>query len=157
MSASSYLSYGGVLKVVRTDDTQLNNANAGVGIGSTSSDYGKVKNYDDYKNNFENTQNWYYAAKNPGTYGNGIKVCSIDNLADQTLGITTVNLAGLGVTIGYALTAALGTQASKVSIPGAGTTSGFVGYIKGIVTGVTTDTIGGNSTIDVKLLSLIHI
>ena len=28
MSASSFLSYGGVLKVVRTDDTQLNNANA---------------------------------------------------------------------------------------------------------------------------------
>ena len=153
MSASSYLSYGGVLKVVRTDDTQLNNANAGVGIGSTSSDYGKVKNYDDYKNNFENTQNWYYAAKNPGTYGNGIKVCSIDNIADQTLGITTVNLAGLGVTIGFAITASLGTQASKVSIPGAGTTSGFVGYIKGIVTGVTTDTIGGNSSIDVKLTS----
>ena len=47
----------------------------------------------------------------------------------------------------------LGTQADKVSIPGAGTTSGFVGYIKGIVTGVTTDTIGGNSTIDVKLTS----
>ena len=59
MSAASFLSYGGVLKVVRTDDTQLNNANAGVGIGSTSADYGKVKNYDDYKNNFENTQNWY--------------------------------------------------------------------------------------------------
>ena len=153
MSASSYLSYGGVLKVVRTDDTQLNNANAGVGIGSTSADYGKVKNYDDYKNNSEDTTNWYYAAKNPGKWGNGIKVCTIDDFADQTLGITTVNLAGLGVTIGYAVTAALGTQANKVSIPGAGSTSGFVGYIKGIVTGVKTDTIGGNSTIDVKLTS----
>ena len=37
MSASNFLSYGGVLKVVRTDDTQLNNANAGVGIASTTS------------------------------------------------------------------------------------------------------------------------
>ena len=37
MSASNYLSYGGVLKVVRTNDTQLNNANAGVGIASTTS------------------------------------------------------------------------------------------------------------------------
>jgi len=153
MSASSFLSYGGVLKVVRTDDNQLNNSNAGVGIGSTSSDFAKVKNYDDYKNNFENTQNWYYAAKNPGSWGNGIKVCSIDDIADQVLGITTVNLAGLGVTVGFAITASLGTQANKVSIPGAGTTSGFVGYIKGIVTGVKTDTIGGNSTIDVKLTS----
>ena len=47
MSASSYLSYGGVLKVVRTDDANLNNANAGVGIASTTSL--KIKNYDDYK------------------------------------------------------------------------------------------------------------
>ena len=46
MSASSFLSYGGVLKVVRTDDTQLNNANAGVGIASTTSL--KITNYDDY-------------------------------------------------------------------------------------------------------------
>ena len=30
MSASSYLSYGGVLKVVRADGTTLNNANAGL-------------------------------------------------------------------------------------------------------------------------------
>ena len=46
MSASSFLSYGGVLKVVRTDDTNLNNANAGVGIASTTSL--KITNYDDY-------------------------------------------------------------------------------------------------------------
>ena len=32
MSASSFLSYGGVLKVVRTDGDNLKNANAGVGI-----------------------------------------------------------------------------------------------------------------------------
>ncbi len=31
MTASSFLSYGGVLKVVRTDGTNLNNANAAVG------------------------------------------------------------------------------------------------------------------------------
>tara|TARA_Y100001970_G_scaffold151350_1_gene185440 strand:- start:490 stop:2967 length:2478 start_codon:yes stop_codon:yes gene_type:complete len=153
MSASSYLTYGGVLKVVRTDGDLLNNANAGVGIASTSSTYGKVKNYDDYKNNAENTTNWTYAAKNPGTWGNGIKVCQIDDLADQILGINTSNLAGVGLTIGYGITASLGTQANKVSIPGAGSTDGFVGYIKGIITGVTTDTIGGNSTVDVKFTS----
>ena len=37
MSASSYLSYGGILKVVRVNGSSLNNANAGVGIGSTTS------------------------------------------------------------------------------------------------------------------------
>jgi hypothetical protein len=32
MSAANYLSYGGILKVVRADDTNLNNSNAGVNI-----------------------------------------------------------------------------------------------------------------------------
>ena len=36
MSASSYLSYGGVLKVVRTDDADLKNANAGVEAAAAS-------------------------------------------------------------------------------------------------------------------------
>ena len=34
LSASSYLSYGGVLRVVRTDGTSLNNANAAVASGA---------------------------------------------------------------------------------------------------------------------------
>ena len=49
MSAASYLSYGGVLKVGRADGTTLKNANAGVGQASASL---KIKNYDDYLNNF---------------------------------------------------------------------------------------------------------
>ena len=36
MSASSYLSYGATLNVVRVDNTDLKNANAGVGIASTT-------------------------------------------------------------------------------------------------------------------------
>ena len=36
MSAASYLSYGGVLKVVRTAGSTLQNANAGVGIAATT-------------------------------------------------------------------------------------------------------------------------
>ena len=51
MSASSYLSYGGVLKVVRADDADLKNANAGVGIANTTTL--KIKNYDDYSNNYD--------------------------------------------------------------------------------------------------------
>ena len=42
MSAANYLSYGGILKVVRADDTSLNNANAGVSLASTTSL--KIKN-----------------------------------------------------------------------------------------------------------------
>ena len=52
MSASSFLSYGGVLKVVRADGTTLNNANAGVGMASTTI---KIKNFDDYEANYSDT------------------------------------------------------------------------------------------------------
>ena len=52
MTASSYLSYGGVLKVLELQDTNLNNANAGVGIASTTmTGTGRIDNYDDYINN----------------------------------------------------------------------------------------------------------
>ena len=51
MSASSYLSYGGVLRVVRTDGANLNNANAAVASGSGSSITSlKIKNVEDYFN-----------------------------------------------------------------------------------------------------------
>ena len=56
MSAASYLSYGGVLKVVRTSGSTLNNANAGVGIASTTSL--KIDNYDDYQNNHVDGPNY---------------------------------------------------------------------------------------------------
>ena len=47
MSASSFLSYGGVLKVVRTDGATLNNANAGVDLAAETTL--KIKNNDEYK------------------------------------------------------------------------------------------------------------
>jgi hypothetical protein len=147
MSASSYLSYGGILKVVRTDGSTLNNANAGVGAASTSAL--KIENYDDYTNNHSDGTNFTYAAKNPGTWANNLKVCFIDNLADQTIGIATTNLSTVGATIGFGVTTAL----SNAAIAGSGTTSLFNGYLKGIITGVTTDATGGNSTIDVRIVS----
>src|SRR6056300_857219 len=65
MSASSFLSYGGVLKVVRTGGTTLNNANAGVGAASTASL--DIDNYDDYINNHVDDTSFTFAAKNPGS------------------------------------------------------------------------------------------
>ena len=145
MSASSYLSYGGVLKVVRADDDDLKNANAGVGIASTTTL--KIKNYDDYSNNYDTATDFYYAAKNPGSWSESLKVCYIDDFADQTLGITTTNLAGLGATVGMGITAAV-----TGVLPGAGTTAVFTGYVKGIITGATNDA-GGASKLDVKIVS----
>ena len=77
MTASSFLSYGGVLKVVRTAGSNLNNANAGVGVASTA--VLKVYNYDDYLNNHQSDATFNYAAKNPGTWSNTLKVCTIDD------------------------------------------------------------------------------
>ena len=54
-----------------------------------------------------------------------------------------------GAIVGHGVTSAL----SNVVIPGAGTTTTFTGYLKGIITGVSTDTVNGNSTIDVKIVS----
>ena len=147
MSCSSFLSYGGVMKVVRTAGATLNNANAGVGIAATT--LLRIDNYDDYLNNHDDATNYTYAAKNPGSWGNGLKVCFIDDAADQIVGIATTNPSALGATIGFGVTANL----SAVTIPGLGSTSTFTGYIKGIITGVTTDATNGDSSIDVKILS----
>ena len=123
MSASSFLSYGGVLKVVRTDGDNLKNANAGVGIASTTTL--KIKNYDDYINNYADATNYNYAAKYPGSWANGLKVCTIDDQADQRVGLGTTSPADAGATIGFGVTAALNT-----AIAGLGTTTAFVGYLK---------------------------
>jgi phage tail sheath protein FI len=147
MSASSYLSYGGVLKVVRTDGTLLNNANAGV---STQFDAAvKIKNYDDYEANYsDDIANYVFAAKNPGSWANNLKICVIDDKADQTIGIATTNPGATGAVIGYGVT----TTLTSVTIAGLGTNSTFNGYLKGIITGVTTVS-DGNSSIDVKIVS----
>ena len=146
MSASSYLSYGGVLKVCRTDGTTLNNANAGVGIAATTTL--KIKNYDDYLNDYSEDNTFIYASKDPGTWGNGLKVCQIDNFADQTISLDSPDPFLAGAEVGFGIT----TTLSGVVVPGAGTTSEFSGYLKGIITGVTTNTTT-NGTIDVKIVS----
>jgi hypothetical protein len=147
MSCSSFLSYGGVMKVVRTAGSTLNNANAGVGAASTTAI--RIDNYDDYINNHEDDTNYTYAAKNPGSWGNGLKVCFIDDAADQIIGINTTDPGALGATIGFGVT----TSLSNLVIAGAASTSTFTGVLKGIITGITTDATNGNSSIEVKVVS----
>ena len=145
MTASSFLSYGGLLKVVRVDGANLNNANAGVGIASTSL---KIKNFDDYNLNYESATDYYYAAKNPGTYLNSLKVATIDDFGDQVIGISTINPGLSNIKVGFGVTMALsGTEA------GLGTTKSVDGFLKGIITGVTTDSVNGSSSIVVKVVS----
>ena len=95
MTASSYLSYGGTLRVLRSDGANLNNANAGVSADSVTL---KIKGYDDYTANYSTTSTFFYAPKNPGTWGNGLKVFTIDHFADQV--ISGVGTAGISVGMG---------------------------------------------------------
>jgi hypothetical protein len=79
LSASSFLSYGGVLRVVRADGPTLNTAN------TDSLTSLKIESDEDYNNNNINDTNWEYAAKTPGTWANNLKICTIDAFADQII------------------------------------------------------------------------
>ena len=143
MTASSYLSYGGVLKVVRAEGTTLANANAGVNAASaTLTGANRIDNYDDYLNNHSEATNFNYAAKNPGSWANNLKVCFIDDAADQTL---TLDAIGGTTAVGMAVTSTL----TNVEVPGAGTTSNFNGFLKSIITSVDIP----NKKVDVKIVS----
>jgi len=135
MVASSYLAYGGTLLVSRADDASLNNSF----VGTASSI--KIKSEENYNQlgYDENTiTNVTIAARNPGSWANGIRVAIIDAKADQILtGITTTN-----VVVGYGF-----TQAISTTLPGNGTTSTLNGYLKGIITEV------GSGTVSTKLVS----
>jgi hypothetical protein len=145
MSASSYLSYGGILKVVRVDDANLVNANAirnSSGVSTCGDTTLKIKNFDDYQlNHSDDIANYIFAAKNPGEWANSLKVCIVDNKADQTLTVSTGTATSTA--IGMGVTVALTNQV----VAGAGTTSVFNGYLKGIVTGKS------SASLDVKIVS----
>jgi hypothetical protein len=147
MSASSFLSYGGVLKVVRTDGSNLVNANAirnSAGISTAGEPALKIKNFDDYEANYaDDVANYIFAAKNPGSWANNLKVCVIDDKADQILNVGAAVTAL--ATVGMAVTTAL----SNVPSAGIGTTNTFNGYLKSIITGI------GASTLDVKIKSVV--
>ena len=129
MSASSYLSYGGTLRTVRVDNTNLKNA--GVGTDGTSAANVKIKNYEDYVNNYSSATGWLVAAKYPGRWANNLKVCMIDSKADQIISVgsgVTAGMVGLGI-----------TQALEGRIEvGAGTTSAATGFLRGVITAVDT-------------------
>ena len=147
MVASEFLSYGGALQVVRIDGSGLKNSNAGVSVASTSL---KIKNFDDYEANYSSATDFFYGSREPGELNNNLKVCTIDNFADQTIGITTTNPGASGATVGFGVT----VQLTSVATPGAGTTTAFTGFLKGIITGVTTDSSSQEkSSFDVKIVS----
>ena len=143
MVASSYLAYGGTLLVARADDvpnlvTGAGLKNAFVGAASSirikSTEHYEQLGYD------ENTiTNVTVAARNPGTWANGIKVAIIDSRADQIVtGITTTS-----VSVGFGFTASVPTGTIAV---GAGSTTILDGYFQGVITEI------GASSLSLKLV-----
>jgi hypothetical protein len=148
MSASSFLTYGGVLKVVRTSGPNLVNANAArnvSGVSTVGNTTLLIKNFDQYESTYsEDTANYVFAAKTPGSWSNDLKVCVIDDKADQTL---TVGSAITFAQVGYAVTTNLVDQ----TIIANGETQLFNGHLKSIITGINTT----SQTIDVKIISTV--
>lgn len=146
LSASEFLSYGGTLKVVRSNGSNLVNANSkhdNLGVSTVGQSDLKIKNFQDYSLNFtDDVKTYIFAAKTPGEWANNLKVAIIDDKADQIL---TVGVAATQGVVGYGITTPLVNQPSA----GIGTTTLFNGYLKSIVTGA------GNSTVDVKIVSVV--
>jgi hypothetical protein len=143
LTISSYLSYGGIVQVVRSDNDQISNSYA----GAASTDI-KIKSIEDY-NALAYDENiipgYTVIARNPGSWANGVKVAFIDGRADQSF--NNISLAvGAGLSEGQGLTQSI----SKVAA-GAGTTVLVEGELKGIVTGLTST--ATDYSLDVKVLS----
>ena len=122
--ASSYLAYGGSLSVVRADDTGLTNGLVGT---AASIKIKSLEHYDELGYDENPIADVVVAARNPGSWGNGLRVGIIDAKADQILTLSAAN----NIVVGYGI-----TQAISSILPGAGTTSVLDGYLKGIVTEV---------------------
>ena len=169
--ASSFLAYGGSLRVVRADDDNLyNGAVNTVGVSTTGSEL-KIKNDEHYEQlgYDDNTiTNVTVAARNPGSWSNGVRIGLIDGKSDQCLGISTLpSSVTAGATTGHNWVGYGITQTFTGIVPGVGTTSEPGGYLKGIITGVSTvgkragvSTFPGDiniieGTIEVKVLSLV--
>ena len=144
LSASSYLAYGGALRVVRANDSQLRNGFVGT---ASSVKIDSLDHYNDLAYNENTLAGVVVAARNPGSWSNGIKVGIIDSKADQILvGVSTSDESGItDIQVGYGVTQSV---AGRVN-PGAGTTSVLDGYLKGIITEVS------GTNVYVKVLSYV--
>jgi len=140
LTASSYLAYGGILSVVRSDDNDLKNAT------DDGSPEIKILSTEDYNNkgyDLNALSNTIVAARNPGSWANDIKVAIIDSRADQILTFASAS----GVTVGTGVTQAVPTG---TVIAGAGSTTLLDGFFKGIVTEVSGTSMGVKFTAHVS-------
>ena len=126
MVASSFLAYGGSLRIVRADDDDLKNAvdssNSTTSIKIKSTNHYEELGYD------ENVvPNVIVTGKNPGSWANGIRVAILDCKADQILELPAAGIATVGLGV---------TQAIDSILPGVGAGTTLDGVLKGIITQV---------------------
>ena len=142
MVASSYLAYGGTLRVSRASDLGLKNGFVGIAasVMIKSTEHYEQLGYDENP-----ITNVTVAARNPGSWSNGIRVAIVDGKADQIL-------SGVGTGIGPTLfQVGMGVSVNVpagLTLPGAGTTSVLDGYFQGLITEVGSD----NNSVSVKFL-----
>jgi hypothetical protein len=140
MVASSYLAYGGDMRVVRADDDDLKNAF----VGTASSI--KIKSLDHYNQlgyDESTITGVTFASRNPGSWANGVKVAIIDGKADQVLtGVSTAD-AFPSLAVGMGVTQSVSGRVDSSS----GTRVTLDGHLKGIITEV------DGTSISVKVLS----
>ena len=118
--ASSYLAYGGALSVVRADDSNLQNGLVGT---ATSIKIKSLEHYEDLRYDENPITNVVVAARNPGSWANGLRVGIIDARADQILGINTSSVSTFSPTI----TDRIGTSVGSASTVGISTGSIVLG------------------------------
>ena len=111
--ASSYLAYGGALSVVRADDSSLQNSFVGT---ATSIKIKSLEHYEDLGYDENPITGVVVAARNPGSWANGLRVGIIDAKADQILGVSTTGVS--------AFTAAINNRSATIAT-GAATTIGI--------------------------------
>ena len=160
LTASSFLAYGGSLRVVRSDSSNLYNAASYVGAASST----KIKSVEHYEQlgYDENTiSGVVVAARNPGSWANGIRVGIIDAKADQILNMSTTAVTnfvsaidnrsgsiatGAATTIGITTTSIVLGQEIRGNFVSSGTTVTNIGSGVITISNATTNSEGGVTT-----------
>jgi len=128
LTASSFLAYGGSLRVVRVDDPNLTNAYVGT---ASSVKIKSVEHYEQLGYDESTITGVTVAARNPGSWANGLNVGIIDAKADQILTMSTTAIENTTFTAD------------------ATTSDGDIGVTATSITGITTTNIEIGDTLKV--------
>ena len=128
LTASSFLSYGGSLRVVRVASNALINAGITTTVINSVEQYEQL-GYDD------NTFNAKVVARQPGDFGNGLRVGFIDGKADQII-------SGFGSTSSVSLGQVVEQSVAGQKYPKEdGSVETLTGILRGVITEIGTDQI----------------